>query len=39
MKAFKACLAVLGAVSLASTVHSASADALKNIVLVHGAWV
>jgi pimeloyl-ACP methyl ester carboxylesterase len=39
MKAFKACLAVLTAVSLASMAVPASADSLKNIVLVHGAWV
>jgi pimeloyl-ACP methyl ester carboxylesterase len=39
MKAFKACLAVLAAVSLASMAVPASADTLKNIVLVHGAWV
>ena len=39
MKAFKACLAVLAAVSLVSTTVPASADTLKNIVLVHGAWV
>jgi hypothetical protein len=39
MKAFKACLAILGAVSLASPISSASADPLKNIVLVHGGWV
>jgi pimeloyl-ACP methyl ester carboxylesterase len=39
MKAFKACLAVLAAVSLASMAVPASAETLKNIVLVHGAWV
>ena len=39
MKNFKACLAIVAALSLASTVVPASADPLKNIVLVHGAWV
>jgi pimeloyl-ACP methyl ester carboxylesterase len=39
MKAFKACLAIAAALSLASTAVPASADPLKNIVLVHGAWV
>jgi pimeloyl-ACP methyl ester carboxylesterase len=39
MKNFKACLAIMAALSLASTSLPASADPLKNIVLVHGAWV
>ena len=39
MKAFKACLAVLAAALLASMAVPATADTLKNIVLVHGAWV
>jgi hypothetical protein len=39
MKAFKAFLAVLAAASLVSMTDPASADTLKNIVLVHGAWV
>ena len=39
MKNFKACLAIVAALSLASTVVPANADPLKNIVLVHGAWV
>jgi pimeloyl-ACP methyl ester carboxylesterase len=38
MKAFRA-LAVMAAVSLASMAVPAIADTLKNIVLVHGAWV
>lgn len=39
MEAFKAFLAVLAAASLASMAVPATADTLKNIVLVHGAWV
>lgn len=39
MKAFKALLAVLAAALLASVAVPATADTLKNIVLVHGAWV
>src|SRR5258706_14001534 len=39
MKILKACLAIVAALCLASTVVPASADPLKNIVLVHGAWV
>jgi pimeloyl-ACP methyl ester carboxylesterase len=39
MKYFKACLGIVAAVSLASAAVPASADPLKNIVLVHGAWV
>jgi len=39
MKHFKACLAAAAALSLVSTAVPASADPLKNIVLVHGAWV
>src|SRR5688572_31327690 len=39
MKRFSAILAVVAALSLVSTVTSASADPVKNIVLVHGAWV
>jgi pimeloyl-ACP methyl ester carboxylesterase len=38
VKNFKSCLAVAAAFSLFSVV-SASAEPLKNIVLVHGAWV
>jgi pimeloyl-ACP methyl ester carboxylesterase len=38
MKSFKACLAIATALSL-STAVPASAEPLKNIVLVHGAWV
>jgi len=39
MKAFKAGLAIAAALSLVSTAVPARADPLKNIVLVHGAWV
>jgi pimeloyl-ACP methyl ester carboxylesterase len=39
MKDFKACLAAAAALCLASTVVPATAAPLKNIVLVHGAWV
>jgi pimeloyl-ACP methyl ester carboxylesterase len=39
MKAFQAGLALAAALSLVSTAVPASADPLKNIVLVHGAWV
>jgi pimeloyl-ACP methyl ester carboxylesterase len=39
MKNFKPCLAFVAALSLFSTAVPASADPLKNIVLVHGAWV
>lgn len=39
MKYVKACLATVAALTLISTVAPASADPLKNIVLVHGAWV
>jgi pimeloyl-ACP methyl ester carboxylesterase len=39
MKDFKACLAIVAALTLVSTAVPASADPLKNIVLVHGAWV
>ena len=39
MKNFKARLAIAVALSLAPTVVPANADPLKNIVLVHGAWV
>ncbi|MGA7490755.1 MAG: alpha/beta hydrolase [Xanthobacteraceae bacterium] len=39
MKHLKAGLAAAAALSLLSTVVPASADPLKNIVLVHGAWV
>jgi pimeloyl-ACP methyl ester carboxylesterase len=38
MRSFKACMAIATALSL-STAVPASADPLKNIVLVHGAWV
>jgi pimeloyl-ACP methyl ester carboxylesterase len=39
MKDFKACLTAVAALCLASTVVPATAAPLKNIVLVHGAWV
>src|ERR1044072_347526 len=39
MKHLKACLAFAGAVSLFSTTVPAKAEPVKNIVLVHGAWV
>src|ERR1044072_1907747 len=39
MKHLKACLAFAGALSLASITVPAKAEPLKNIVLVHGAWV
>ena len=39
MKHFKAGLAAVAAFSFVSMVVPASADRLKNIVLVHGAWV
>ncbi len=39
MKNRKTCLAIVAALSLAATTVSASAETLKNIVLVHGAWV
>jgi pimeloyl-ACP methyl ester carboxylesterase len=39
VKNFKPCLVVAAALSLAPTVPAASADTVKNIVLVHGAWV
>jgi pimeloyl-ACP methyl ester carboxylesterase len=39
MKHVKACLAFAAALSLLSTVVPARAEPLKNIVLVHGAWV
>src|SRR5882672_8825423 len=39
MKHLKACLAFAAAFSLISMVVPAKADPLKNIVLVHGAWV
>ena len=39
MKNFKTSLAIAAALYLASTVVPASAAPLKNIVLVHGAWV
>ena len=39
MKHFKASLAAVAALSFVSMVVPASADPLKNIVLVHGAWV
>jgi pimeloyl-ACP methyl ester carboxylesterase len=39
MKPLKACLALVTALSLASAVVPAAAEPLKNIVLVHGAWV
>jgi pimeloyl-ACP methyl ester carboxylesterase len=39
MKDFKAFLAIVAALTLVSTAVPASADPLKNIVLVHGAWV
>jgi len=39
MKHLKACLAFAAAISLFSAVVPARAEPLKNIVLVHGAWV
>ena len=39
MENFKASLAIVAALCLVSTAVPASADPLKNIVLVHGAWV
>ena len=39
MKAFKAGLAIAAALFFVSTAVPARADPLKNIVLVHGAWV
>jgi pimeloyl-ACP methyl ester carboxylesterase len=39
MKGFTACLATVAALFLASTTIPANADPIKNIVLVHGAWV
>ena len=39
MKTSKACLAIVAALSLAATALPANAEPLKNIVLVHGAWV
>ena len=39
MKHFKTCLAIVGALALVSTAIPANARPLKNIVLVHGAWV
>jgi pimeloyl-ACP methyl ester carboxylesterase len=39
MKVIKAFLAIVAALFLVSTVTPASAEPVKNIVLVHGAWV
>lgn len=39
MKDLKTCLTVVAALCLATTAGPASAASLKNIVLVHGAWV
>jgi len=39
MKKLKACLAIAAALSLASVAAPASAEPIRNIVLVHGAWV
>jgi pimeloyl-ACP methyl ester carboxylesterase len=39
MKHSKVCLAVLAALPFVSVVATANAERLKNIVLVHGAWV
>jgi pimeloyl-ACP methyl ester carboxylesterase len=39
MKHLKACVALVAAFSLASMVTPARAEPLKNVVLVHGAWV
>ena len=39
MNDFKACLAIAAALAVVSTSVPAQADPLKNIVLVHGAWV
>jgi pimeloyl-ACP methyl ester carboxylesterase len=38
MKDLKACLAIVAILTLVSTAVPASADPIKNIVLVHGAW-
>lgn len=39
MKKLKACLAIAAALCLASVAVPASAEPIRNIVLVHGAWV
>lgn len=39
MQHIKACLTIVASLFLVSTVVPASAEPLKNIVLVHGAWV
>ncbi len=39
MKRLKASLVIVAALAVISTVTSANAEMLKNIVLVHGAWV
>ena len=39
MKKLKACLAIAATLSLASVAVPASAEPIRNIVLVHGAWV
>lgn len=39
MKNIKACMTTVAAISVLATVVPASANPLKNIVLVHGAWV
>ena len=39
MKSWKSCLAAVAALSFVSAAVPASADPVKNIVLVHGAWV
>ena len=39
MKNFKACVTIVAALSATTAMTPASADPVKNIVLVHGAWV
>src|SRR5919109_1296712 len=39
MKNLRACLAIVASMFLVSMVAPADADPVKNIVLVHGAWV
>jgi pimeloyl-ACP methyl ester carboxylesterase len=39
LKKLKACLAIAAALSLAAVAVPASAEPIRNIVLVHGAWV
>jgi pimeloyl-ACP methyl ester carboxylesterase len=39
MQCFKACVAIAGSLLLVTQVERANAEPIKNIVLVHGAWV